>query len=279
MFKFATQAQTAGKAISDSVKLAKSTFSKIWPVALIIGIIQAIQLLIQPPMRDFGPKAAHAIATPPPLPSAGTIIALILMAFVILYFVIILLHRIYNAVQDPQASLSSSMSFAARKYFPVIGAATIVVLIEIVTMLILGALSFGIGALFGLINAQLGNVVRILCFIASGVGMFYLMFLLYFFFPAMVTDNLGVFASIKHSWQITWGNWWHVFVIFFIPILATFAVATGFSTALMLMGSNTMVGFAIMQLVIALFLMPWINSTILVIYNNLKLRNAAKDAA
>ncbi len=81
--------------------------------------------------------------------------------------------------------------------------------------------------LFGLLVVVLAAVAALTLFtliipLVIVVGLIYVSIRLLFYAQAVVIDKKGVVSSLKHSWELTKGNWWNTFgfLILFSIILA-----------------------------------------------------------
>ena len=86
-----------------------------------------------------------------------------------------------------------------------------------------------IPALIGMVLFLLAYVVGIILLVIPGAMA---VFLLYMMLPLILLDDVGPFAALKKSWQLTWGNAWRLFaaiIVTFLPIaLGFWAIVVAF---------------------------------------------------
>jgi len=174
--------------------------------------------------------------------SGGQVVFMIFIMLIAAFVISLLLHRIYLLVTKDNPDISESISLARNKWLTVF-----------LAMLITGVLSF-VGFMF---------------FIIPGV---FLSILFMFYMPYILFEGDGVVDSIKNSCKLVWGSWWFTFVVLFLPTLML-VVATSFFT--LLMGKDVEYGSTIFDMVLVTIFTPFIQSVILVQFNNLKLQRKA----
>jgi hypothetical protein len=175
------------------------------------------------------------------IPEHGfSVLGLILMLVDFLasiFVLIIMIHRAQAVGMQQRVSLIDSLKLARKKLLITFAAFIIVTIIVILT-------SFA--------------------FIIPGIY-FFIMFV--FYSPAIVIDNTGVFPSMKQSIQLVHKNWFRTFTLFLIPFLVSVVL-------LSLLGliSEALWYTVLISVVFGMIFMPYYTTTLLVQYNDLKLR-------
>lgn len=84
--------------------------------------------------------------------------------------------------------------------------------------------SFGLArALRRMVPALVGMVLFILAYLLGTILLLIpgvmALFLLYMMLPLILLDDVGPFAALKKSWQLTWGNAWRLFAAMLLTLL------------------------------------------------------------
>jgi len=161
------------------------------------------------------------------------------------FFMTVLLHRIYCLATIENPNISETINLAKNKWPTVF-----------LAMFITTVLSF-IGFMF---------------FIVPGI---FLSIMFMFYLPLILFDNTGVVDSIKGSFKLVWGSWWFTFAVIFLPTLIFVLVTSIIS---LIFGKNVAYWSAIVDIVLVTVFTPFIQSIILVQFNNLKLRQKSTTA-
>ena len=204
--------------------------------------------------------------------SGGALFTEIVTSILSFYLGIAIMHRIYNVVKNKDATLGESLTMAAKKFFPVIGA----MIIAGLAIMVLGLVLYGIGMLIHMIlpAGTFSSVVLVCWYVIAMIIMIYTIVRLHFYFPAIMNDNLGFIAALKQSWRLVGQHWWQtVFVILLPYLLAMFVTFLAIVLAAYL-GANTCI-VAILGFVGTLIFLPWINSVFVLQYQNLKIQDKA----
>ncbi|NNJ95745.1 MAG: hypothetical protein HKP12_01135 [Gammaproteobacteria bacterium] len=116
-----------------------------------------------------------------------------------------------------------------------------------------------------------------------------IMITLLFFQVLIVVDDEGIIASLKHSHNLVWGNYWRTTAVILIPVFIVYAlimvvaIAAGFFGA---MSEPQMVddqmqmsfgAFDIVMAVVSVLAVPFLDSVFVVHVNDLKLRKSGSD--
>lgn len=146
---------------------------------------------------------------------------IILIDLFCLFFFIALLWRVRCVMTEIHEKILDDVKIAFEK-LPLIVAAVIIQLIIFtlvgVTVYVffnfLSTASPGNGALFH------GNFLVMFALIGHVLLAVYLFFLFIFYLVLILTEDKGVFSSIKKSTLLVWRNWWRTFWFQMTPILA-----------------------------------------------------------
>ena len=148
------------------------------------------------------------------------------------FFSCMVVRMVYDATRG-KVSLSNGAEVAIRKFIPVLIAC------------ILWYLVSGIGSIFLLLP-----------------GIFLGIKLIFWTYPILI-DEEGIFSSMVRSWRIVRGNWWKVFGLFLF-----FVVAMGVPTFFFVLLPRLAESFT--DFLISLLLIPWISSTFVIAYLQLR---------
>ncbi|MCD6055051.1 MAG: hypothetical protein K0R12_13 [Gammaproteobacteria bacterium] len=95
---------------------------------------------------------------------------------------------------------------------------------------------------------------------------------------AVIFHHYRIFLSFKYTWQLVWGNWWHTFIVFLLAFFMPLVIIA----LLVLTLSYTMHAIAFIYLIAAIklvtlfFILPLGINTLLILYNDLRLRYKAQ---
>lgn len=218
-------------------QLYRRTFSKTWQLGLILGVIATVPLLVG---KIYGTKIfteifGGAISRE----TAITVAILIIAAMVSLYFTTLLLQQIYIIGDEQNYSFWSVARVVNKKYIK-IAASMIIVFVA--------------------------GYLGLLLLIFPGV---FISGLLIMVQPLILFDNQGVIEALKRSWMLVWGKWWHTVIVVFLPLLAgniLMSLVVEYALdkqQLYILGVN---------LLIATLFYPFVYSSVLMVFNDLKLR-------
>ncbi|MFA6409565.1 MAG: hypothetical protein WCW01_05265 [Gammaproteobacteria bacterium] len=249
MFKFAAQPLGAWRIMGSSLSLYKQTFSRTWYL-FILFLIRPINYFIG---CLFGYNFNFCSFQTKPLTIetftsrqfAAYFAASLVVSLILLYTKCITLVRINDLVSKPRTSLATSAKTTISKYFPVLGNQIVVYFIisVLVMPLLLPGIFVGILMLFSL--------------------------------PLILFSKNKPMEAIKNSCGLVWGNWLHTCWSVIFPLLAFLLIGT-YSPCLLGYGVHGKILAAILALISCFFLIPWFWATILVLFNDLKLRAKLK---
>jgi hypothetical protein len=152
------------------------------------------------------------------------------------------------------------------------------------------ALIIGIKKLFPVfLAAILYSLAVSIGFVLLVIPGLIIMITLLFFQVLIVVDGEGVIASLKHSHNLVWGNYWRTTAVILIPVFIVYAlimvvaIAAGFFGAMsepqMVDGQMQMSfgAFDIVMAVVSVLAVPFLDSIFVVHVNDLKLRKSGSD--
>ena len=242
MFKFAGNKLMIGEIWHNGFALYKQTFAKVWFLVLIIMLVSSV-----PSMLHIDP---HTL-------KAGHIGALVLLLIAILLIALFLsatiLDRIQNLVSDAHYHISASLRYVLSKYLillvSVLAAYCVILFAFVVFVLlsnILGTIALAIWALFAI----------------------FILISFMFAVPLILFDHKGCIEALKASYKLVWGNWWRTFFILAVPMFIMFTAEALVQTLI-----KNLVVTNLLIAVIGLIVIPYVQSLILVQFNDLKLRH------
>lgn len=165
----------------------------------------------------------------------------VFFSLTMIYFVTLLLYRMYVVGSGSNITLRSSVIFVGKKYF------TIVISILLILLLC------GLG---------------LLAFILPGLFLLILFFMVQ---PLILLDNYKCFAALKGSCQLVWGNWWRTFAVFAPILLINYLL--GFGVTII---ADYLFFLLVAGLLFSVFVYPLFYACILVQFGDLKLRQQLK---
>jgi len=244
MFSYATTAQSVPTCIRDTFRLYKQSLKSL--VCLLPFLLVDACCIVSLP---FLVKAMRGSLPMYPAYTRPELIALYSFLFVLLILAavccsIVNLYNLHAIASGNPVSTKVSFSMLRAKFWQVLPA----------------SLMFYVVVLLGLISWVLPGL--------------FLLFLLKFYAPLIIFDDVSIKASLKESAGLVWGNWWRTLGVFILPILIFQIVRIPEHVLLAKMP------FALwsVSVVTTSFLIPLVYCTTLVQFNNLKLVKSMKVA-
>ncbi len=241
MFQLSSRPQSFWDLLVDSLRVYKAIYLRTFFFFLLYTA-----MLLMP--NVFLYLSAHTKGTPfhPLWHSASEAVA----GAIELWFLAVIFHSAYQIITQSKVTLAQSCLVATRKYF----------------IYVIASLLFAIMSVIGFTVLFLPGV-----FIQVLLG-FFIFFILF--------ENDGIIASMKHSAELVWGNWWRCFVFFMIPVICMIIVIEafthGFSFPVGFLYENAVeVSTLSSQFILWVLLMifvPWLTSIMLCLYHDMKLR-------
>jgi len=167
----------------------------------------------------------------------------ILLGFYNLFFIVVeiisifvfiaILWRIRCVITNEHESIFDDFKIASKKILLIIGVGLVETLILVLFLFLLFTLPK-----FNFLNNP--NSVTFNAALIFSIAYFaivvYIFFALIFSVPLILTENKGLFAALKKSYRLVWGNWWKVALLLITPTLLYFItlniIQSIFSTSL-----------------------------------------------
>jgi Membrane domain of glycerophosphoryl diester phosphodiesterase len=149
-------------------------------------------------------------------------------------------------------------------------------------------------------NSPAGGMVAVVALVVGGVAAFWATVRLSFATPALVLEDIGVFAALRRSWTLTLGRFWRIvgvlLVAGLIASIAQQAIGLGFQLVGALLGvgaASTMSGSAseltmtiltmgislVGSLIAGLLTQPFIAAVTTLLYTDARIRSEGFDLA
>lgn len=258
MFAYAAMPQKFLSLLKSSFKAFPLIFKRMWGLFLFLAVLQAVVGIIGGKLSNTS-IIFHLLS--------------LLISLLFLYFYIVILHNGDQLLKQQAVSLKNSFSYAANRYWRVLGYGVLLLLLYVIVG---GVVGFAAGGIFYVFHVSLGWLIPIF-----GVIYLYLIILFFCAMPAIILDKVKVWSSFGISVRLVQKNWWRVFGVFvciylLIILLVLLGVLIMWPLGLLKAGAVTSMasiafGAVISFLSIFVFL-PLIISAVLVIYRDLKLR-------
>jgi hypothetical protein len=234
-----------GGVLDDGFRLLKSTFGKIFLLALIAAFVGQIPNYI----IGGSPKEQLEAVTGAALPWLGISM---LISVVLTGAIITRVHAIANG---DDLSMGGAVAVGLERFFPMLGCLILYVL----------------AVMAGIIALVIPGLILSLSLLLAP----YL----------VVTDRLGPIAAIKQSHKLVWGNWWRTAAILTVIVFVIFAAyfLMGLLATLQLLfgtdGAEADITFVayILVPVMSAVISPLVYAFTMSILNDLKLRREGAD--
>ncbi|MFT3742381.1 MAG: hypothetical protein QM752_06950 [Gammaproteobacteria bacterium] len=269
MFKFATAPQAIIPNIRDAFRLYKFTIKRVWPWQLLWLLPTLVSYFIQ------GHGNLTYLASNPNAPADTTLtIELYVYSFVMLiialYGACFVIKRIYDLGTTNTNDVRATFKNANSRILSVIGGYFLNVVLIFLSISLLTLVGLFLIWIVGKFVA-LGNTMTVAFIVGAILFMIYVSLLVVFFLPLILLDHYKIRESIVLSIKLVYGNWWDTFLVFLVPgLLSFFCLLIGSLIA----GLTVQNPFAtnLTMVFLLTFLYPLLFSTLLVLYNDLKLR-------
>jgi hypothetical protein len=269
-----TEPRSIGGVLDDGLRLWRAAFSKAWPIALMGQLLLAIPLVIY--WARFGaPLGARQLTTAMMMNSVGLSLAYLVFSIVAIGFHNAVIAQTDAAAQSAERTIGQSLSIGFR----LLGRAFLM------GFLVGIAVAVPVGLLFlALLGAS--NLVRLIVGAVALLVLCYAVGKIILGAVVLIVEDQGAVDSLRRSWTLTAGYWWHVAIILtvlvivilalflFVGIIAGIVAASTGSTAgisgLLIQGisllGNTLIS-------------PLYAAVLVAIYHDLKLRKEGADLA
>lgn len=219
----------------STLRLYGDGFFKVWYLAAIVGVLSSIVFLFQ---------IIHTqhFALNQKMDIESSLIA-IGVGFFLVYFMSVILHRMYFIGRGNGVPLIDSMRLVAKRYLLIL-----VTSVLLFTIIILGLVLFVIPGL-----------IAFIFFVFSEVEILF--------------DNKRVFSAIGASCHLVWGNWWRTFGVILPFLVVMWAVNTGVG----MVATKEPILFVVFNIIVMVVLQPLGASVLLAQYSDLLARRRTED--
>lgn len=257
-----TQPQGIGGVLDTAFHLYKSSFSVVWPIALLLAIVNVLPViyLLFVGMPSFDPTGLGGSPLGVYADHPMALVIALLSGVLSMWVTGALLLKQYAIGIDEEMSTGSAFQVALTRLLPLLGASI----------------------LFGL-----AVVVGMLLLIVPGV---ILTVSLILYMTLLLFENKGPIESLTGSHKLVWGNWWRSCAVLTLLSILLFVIliALGFVAALVIpfvglaVADAFMVGMvlqAVSNFAFYIFLGPFGSAAFIALYWDLKLRKEGGDLA
>jgi len=266
--------RSIGGVLDDGFRLGRAAFAKTWPLAFAAQILVALPIVlfkVQNGAAALGAMQSNMMA----LQSPGYSLLYLVLALVSAGFQNAITAQNASAAESAERTMSESLSIGFR----LLPRALLLGL-----LLVLGFLLIGVCFMIpGIFLGRAGRVLLVVLFLVPVC--FYLgrVFLANVIF---VVEDLGAYASLQRSWQLTKDNFWRTAAILTVSLIILIVVllVIGFLSGIVAvtLGAKGAMSLTVVQLISAagntLFI-PFVSAVLLSIYYDLKLRKEGTDLA
>jgi len=229
---------------TDVFKVYPLMFKTILPLVLVTVALTVISM---------------ALATLNPTVGLASTV-LLLLAIMFLYSV--LLHLADSVLHGKVMNMSQSIEVGKKQFLNVMACVGVYILVYAILL----AVNTGLRYLGHLFDFQL-----VFAFIAAALN-FYVFILLLFVVPLVILDKLSVRSAFEGSINLVMGSWWHVFAVMLVLISVIFFLS---SMAVLIVPSHHVIYLSITSFIFQVIGYPLSVATILIVFNDLKLRKKA----
>jgi len=156
----------------------------------------------------------------------------------------------------------------------------IIASIVVATLILFGVFLLVIGIhhwlQYNQFNLMSHPILLSVLFIWLGIIVLYICSLFIFFAPLIVTENYGVFTSLKRSASLVWNHWGRVITTQITPWVVYVLIMTLFRYLFkldILMYGIYAIGFTFVHILVVTLLLPWLAALSLMQLKDLELRN------
>jgi hypothetical protein len=270
--EMSTQPESLSKLLVRSLRLYRATFLRVFYLGLLLSVIAFI-----PRLMTFVIGENYLITLPINSPKRLWFIIIDLISIALFTAI---LWRMRCKSLNIHEGILTDFKVAIKKLPFIFMAGVIQSFIIMVIYLSIFMLFFFLHKQPNLISSAAFFFIAASMSIIQALIAIYLFIAFYFYLPLILTENKRVFAALKESIHLVWGNWWRTFKLQIIPWLVYLAclfiirdiihinVHIYFFRAL---EEITLPGVILHIFLFALFI-PWIAATQLVQLRDLELR-------
>ena len=274
MYTKPTEPRSIGGVLDDGFRLWRSAFSKAWPIALMGQVLMAIPLAIY--WVQFGaPLGAKQVAAAMMMNSVGLSLAYLVFSIAAIGFHNAVIAQTDGAARNSGETIGQSLAIGFR----LLGRAFLMgILLGIAIALPLGLLFLALLGASNLVRLIFGAVALVVVCYAVGK--------LLLGAVVLIVEDKRAIESLRRSWTLTSGYWWHVAIILTVLIIVIVAlflfigIIAGIVAASM--GSTSGMSGLLIQGISLLgntLISPLYAAVLVAIYHDLKLRKEGADLA
>jgi hypothetical protein len=269
-----TEPRSIGGVLDDGLRLWRSAFSKAWPIALMGQVLITIPLAIY--WVQFGaPIGAKQVAAAMMMNSVGLSLAYLVFSIAAIGFHNAVIAQTDGTARNAGETIGQSLSIGFR----LLGRAFLL-------GIILGfAIAVPVAVLF-LVLLGASTLVRLIVGAVAVVAVFYAVGKVVLGTVVLIVEDRRATDSLRRSWNLTTGYWWHVAIILTVLIIVIVAlflfigIIAGVVAASM--GSTSGMPGLLIQVITLLgntLITPLYSAVLVAIYYDLKLRKEGADLA
>ncbi len=274
MYTRPTEPRSIGGVLDDGFRLWRSAFSKAWPIALMGQLLMAIPLAIY--WVQFGaPLGGQQAAVAMMKGSVGLSLTYLVFSIAAIGFHNAVIAQTDSTTNGAGETIGQSLSIGFR----LLGRAFLMgLLIGIAVALPLLVLFFILLSASTMVRLIVGGVAFVVFCYAVGKIILGAV--------VLIVEDKGAPESLRRSWTLTTGYWWHVAIILTVLVIVIVAVflfigiIAGIVAATM--GSTGGISGLLIQGISLLgntLISPLYAAVLVAIYHDLKLRKEGADLA
>ncbi len=213
MITLATTPQSNTRLLIRGLKLYIASFKHVIGLALLVALLMFIPQFIAIGQKVSLLKVAQMLQW------YNLLFFFVDIAAVFVF--IALLWRMRCIITNQHESIMDDFKVASTKILLIIGVGiiyTIIVGLVMFFLIMLPAQNFLNNPTVWAINVALAFSFAYFCVIV------YILYAFVFTLPLILTEDKGIFAALKKSFYLVWGNWWRVALLLIIPTLVYFII-------------------------------------------------------
>ena len=274
MYTRPTEPRSIGGVLDDGFRLWRSAFSKAWPIALMGQLLMVIPLAIY--WVQFGvPLGAKQLGAAMMLNSVGLSLAYLVFSIAAIGFHNAVIAQTDATTQGMGETIGQSLSVGFRLLGRAFLMGLLVGFAVALPMVVLFFILVGASTMVRVIVGAMAFLV--LCYAVGKIVLGAVV---------LIVEDKGATDSLRRSWTLTAGYWWHVAIILTVLVIVIVAVflfigiIAGIVAASM--GSTGGISGFLVQGISLLgntLISPLYAAVLVAIYHDLKLRKEGADLA
>ena len=274
MYTRPTEPRSIGGVLDDGFRLWRSAFSKAWPIALMGQLLMVIPLAIY--WVQFGvPLGAKQLGAAMMMNSVGLSLAYLVFSIAAIGFHNAVIAQTDATTQGMGETIGQSLSVGFRLLGRAFLMGLLVGFAVALPMVVLFFILVGASTMVRVIVGAMAFLV--LCYAVGKIVLGAVV---------LIVEDKGATDSLRRSWTLTAGYWWHVAIILTVLVIVIVAVflfigiIAGIVAASM--GSTGGISGFLVQGISLLgntLISPLYAAVLVAIYHDLKLRKEGADLA